>query len=238
LWVPFSEFEVIESPFTKTNSWNRPLTLIGRVRIRDTAPTEKSQPSKLLPLLCNASEVSSFVTQKRYEEHVAGRWLLGKLLEVWGINQKEILVQRDENRAPILVWKNEIIASEDLPSISIGHSEGWAVVAICNPLCQVGIDAEPKERLISDTAFPLFSTGEELENIQQNPEYAIPIWTAKEAVQKALRLGMHLNPRKVSTKWPKPIEKFSTKIPIGKEIIQLESWGYKDIHISLALAEV
>ena len=113
-----------------------------------------------------------------------------------------------------------------------------SVVAICEPLCQVGIDAEPKERLISDSTIPLFSTGEELERIRQNPEYAIPIWTAKEAVQKALRLGMHLNPRKVSTKWPKPIGKFSTKIPIEKEIIQLESWEHKDIHISLALAEV
>ena len=238
MWEPFGKVEIIDSPFTKTNSWDRPLTLIGRVRIRGTAPIKKSQPSKFLPHLCDPSEVSSFVTQKRYEEHVAGRWLLGELLEVWGLNQKEILVKRDENRAPILVWKNEITDSKDLPSISIGHSEGWAVVAICDSLCQVGIDAEPQERLISDTTFPLFSTGEELEEMRQNPEYAIPIWTAKEAVQKALRLGMHLNPRKVSTKWPKPIGKFSTKIPIEKEIIQLESWEHKDIHISLALAEV
>jgi phosphopantetheinyl transferase (holo-ACP synthase) len=82
----------------------------------------------------------------------------------------------------------------------------------------------------------MMASGNELQHLNDYPESAISIWTAKEAVQKALHLGMNLNPRKVSTKWPNPIANFAVIIPIGKKQIQLETWQYDDLRISLAFS--
>ena len=59
-------------------------------------------------------------------------------------------------------------------------------------------------------------------------------WTGKEAVQKALGLGMHLNPRRIEI----PIGGGSKEISIENSKIQLEYWQSEGYHISLALTSV
>ncbi len=44
----------------------------------------------------------------------------------------------------------------------------------------------------------MMAKGEELNFLIGNSKMAIEIWTAKEAVQKAEKLGMHLNPRDIN----------------------------------------
>ena len=181
-------------------------------------------------LLASVDEVSSFAVEKRRREHLTGRWLLAQALEQWGIHPNQVEVQRTEQRAPVLSYLSGLWINTPLPSISIGHSSGWAYVALIEANWSVGIDAELANRGIAENAFDMMSRGKELTWLQQNPSRAIELWTGKESVQKALQLGMHLNPRKIEI----PIGKGVKNIPIEKSIIQLQSWVFDGARISLA----
>ena len=137
-------------------------------------------------------------TQKRLNDHNSGRLLLEKCLMKWGIPLDSIEVLRTEHRAPYLSWINGVWRNEPLPGISIGHCEGWAVCALIEAGFWIGIDAEPKDRQIQANAFDMMAKGDELNFLIENSKMAIEIWTAKEAVQKAEKLGMHLNPRDIN----------------------------------------
>ena len=182
--------------------------------------------------LARAEEVATFVTQKRREEHLSGRWLLGECLKRLGESDlSTIEVVRNEQRAPSLrfiqgVWRRTL-----LPSLSIAHSNGCAFVAISPAELQVGIDAEPLSRVLAENAFDMMAKGAELAHLRQHPSRSMQWWTGKEAVQKALGLGMHLNPREIEI----PIEANSKEISIGKSKIQLEYWNEMGYHLSLAL---
>ena len=46
-------------------------------------------------------------------------------------------------------------------------------------------------------AFDMMAKGKELEMLYTYPEKALEIWTKKEAILKAKKLGMHMNPREI-----------------------------------------
>ena len=144
------------------------------------------------------SEEIPRATQKRLNDHNSGRLLLEKCLQHWGLPVDSIEVLRTEHRAPYLSWINGVWRNEKLPGISIGHCEGWAVCALVEPGYWIGIDAEPKDREIQANAFDMMAKGDELNFLIENSKMAIETWTAKEAVQKAQKLGMHLNPRDIN----------------------------------------
>ena len=180
--------------------------------------------------LANADEVATFATKKRHEEHLSGRWLLQCALENWGIDSVDLLVSRTEQRAPYLhyipgLWKNT-----PLPSLSIGHASGWAYVALIEHGWRIGIDAESSARGLQPNAFDLMAKGDELQSLRQCPERAIEVWVGKEAVQKTLGMGMHLNPREIVI----PIGVTKTIILIEKSKIQLINWEYKGARIAVA----
>jgi phosphopantetheinyl transferase len=136
-------------------------------------------------------------TPKRISDHNSGRLLLEKCLKEWGIPTDTIEVLRTEERAPFLSWLDGVWRNDPLPGISIGHSGRWAVCALIEPDFWIGIDAEAADRGIQENAFDMMAKGKELDWLKSNPDQAIRIWTAKEAVQKAERMGMHLNPRNI-----------------------------------------
>ena len=144
------------------------------------------------------SEEIPRATQKRLNDHNSGRLLLEKCLQHWGLPVDSIEVLRTEHRAPYLSWINGVWRNEKLPGISIGHCEGWAVCALVEPGYWIGIDAEPNDREIQTNAFDMMAKGDELNFLIENSKMAIETWTAKEAVQKAQKLGMHLNPRDIN----------------------------------------
>jgi 4'-phosphopantetheinyl transferase EntD len=181
-------------------------------------------------VLANIDEVSTFVMDKRRNEHLTGRWLLAQALEAWGINPAELEVRRNQYRAPSLAYLQGIWKNTPLPSISIGHSQGWAYVALIDNGWTVGIDGEPDDRRIAENAFDMMASGEELEQLRSNPHLAIRTWTAKEALQKAMRLGMNLNPRKIQF----PIGVKKCYFSIENLNFQLVSWTHEEAHISLA----
>jgi phosphopantetheinyl transferase len=57
------------------------------------------------------------------------------------------------------------------------------------------------------------------------------MWVSKEAIQKALGLGMHLNPREIEI----PIGMQKDIISIEKSKIQLIKWIHQEAQIALAI---
>lgn len=181
--------------------------------------------------LARADEVSSFITRKRRHEHLTGRWLLGHALSRWGLNDLSVVeVVRDEQRAPSLVHIQGVWKRTPLPSFSITHSDGVVFLALADSKWAVGLDAEPLDRTLAQNAFDMMAKGDELDALRAFPEHVFQAWTGKEAVQKCLGLGMHLNPRKIEI----PIGSNKADITIEKSKIQLNYWRAEGYHLSLA----
>ena len=183
-----------------------------------------------LPILVNVDEYSTFKTDKRRIEHRAGRIALAEALENWGLASSQLEVIRDNNRAPSLKWIQGVFKNQALPAISIGHAEGYAFIALIEPGWWVGIDGESKARGIAENAFAEFCKDDELHWLKANPSEAIRLWTSKEAVQKAMHLGMSLNPRNIIISRPKS----NQDISIEGMKIQLESFQQENFQIGLA----
>ena len=201
---------------------NQPRMLLLRMPVRSFSIDEVA--------LANADEVATFAIEKRRDEHLSGRWLLGQAVEAWGLDIAGLSVHRTDHRAPYLrhipgLWRNT-----PLPSISIGHASGWAFVAIIEHGWRIGIDAESANRGLQENAFNLMCKGEELLALQNAPSHAIELWVAKEAVQKALGLGMHLNPRDIGI----PIGVPHATITIENLNLQLVNWVNESMQMSLA----
>ena len=181
--------------------------------------------------LAQVAEVDTFVTEKRRHEHLSGRRLLGEALKAWGVADLSVVeVCRDQFRAPSLRFIQGVWKRTPLPNISISHSDGMAFVALAPPTHRVGLDAEPVERSLAENAFDLMAKGGELERLRAEPMHVFRAWTGKEAVQKCLGQGMHLNPREIEI----PIESNLMNFPIENSNIQLQYWTDKGYHLSLA----
>ena len=137
-------------------------------------------------------------TEKRIREHQTGRWLLQEGLKKWGIhNLSHLEVRRTKERAPYLEWIEGTWQRHPLPDISISHCKNAAVICLIESGFHVGIDVEPFDRIIQSNAFDMMAKGEELKMLYTYPEKALEIWTKKEAILKAKKLGMHMNPREI-----------------------------------------
>ena len=206
------------------------------IRIRDSPRIEiliqqmRTNLDEELPSLVNVDEYSTFKTNKRKVEHCAGRTALAEGLGHWGFDTSQIEVIRDKNRAPSLKWIQGVFKNQALPAISIGHAEGYAIIALIEPGWWVGIDGEPKVREIAENAFAEFCKDDELHWLKANPSEAIRLWTSKEAVQKAMHLGMNLNPRKIIIYQSKSNQEMSIE---GMKI-QLKNFQHENFQIGLA----
>ncbi len=181
--------------------------------------------------LAQAAEVDTFVTEKRRQEHLSGRRLLGEALLAWGVSDLSVVeVHRDQFRAPSVRFIQGVWKRTPLPNISISHSEGMAFVALSPASHQVGLDAEPLGRTLAENAIDMMARGEELASLRAEPTHVFQAWTGKEAVQKSLGVGMHLNPRDIEI----PIGSSLEEISIEKSKIQLQYWSEKGYHLSLA----
>ena len=176
-------------------------------------------------------EVSTFKTQKRTNEHLSTRWLLEQALEEWGgLDCSQLNVARTSERAPYLQAIQGLWIQPQLPSISLSHSQDLAVVALIEQGWTVGVDAEPFERPPAPTVYDMMARGEELEQLKEGALDALWVWTSKEAIQKAVRKGMHLNPRDIVLN----AGGNDNKIAIGNSIFQLENMSNEEYQITLA----
>ena len=182
--------------------------------------------------LADANEVATFVTAKRYREHMTGRWLLGEVLKASGVGDLSLVqVVRNEYRAPSLAFIQGVWKRTPLPNISIAHSGDHAFLAVSKTALDVGFDAEPLSRVLAENAYDMMAKSGELDGLRASPEHVFQAWTGKEAVQKCLGKGMHINPREIAI----PIGSEKSIIPIENSKIELVYWQEKGYHLSLAV---
>ena len=196
-----------------------------------TCPIMEHSPEKLQ--FIDWDEIKTFKTAKRQNEHFSARWLLEEAVKEWGgIDCSGIYVHRTEERAPYLRAIQGLWIQPTLPSISIAHSQTLACVALIDQGWTVGVDAEPFDRPPSPSVFDMMAKGQELALLQSGKLDALQVWTSKEAVQKAARMGMHLNPRDLLLS----SNGLKNKIAIANSIFQLENLSNDAYHITLAWA--
>ena len=197
--------------------------LVATCRIRPIDPTTLT--------LIDWDEIRTFRTDKRKDEHLSARWLLEQALSEWGLKDlTALMISRTEERAPYLNVIHGMWIQYSLPSISISHSDGLACVALIDEGWTVGLDAEPLNRPPKPAVFDMMAKGEELERLNEGKIDPLLAWTGKEAIQKALRMGMHFNPREIEI----PIGDLESEISIGNSKIQLKNFSHPTHKITLA----
>lgn len=197
--------------------------LVATCRIRPIDPTTLT--------LIDWDEIRTFRTDKRKHEHLSARWLLEQALSEWGLKDlTALMISRTEERAPYLNVIHGMWIQYSLPSISISHSDGLACVALIDEGWTVGLDAEPLNRPPKPAVFDMMAKGEELERLNEGKIDPLLAWTGKEAIQKALRMGMHFNPREIEI----PIGDLESEISIGNSKIQLRNFLHPTHKITLA----
>lgn len=197
--------------------------LVATCRVRPIDPTTLT--------LIDWDEIRTFRTDKRKDEHLSARWLLEQALSEWGLKDlAALMISRTEERAPYLNVIHGMWIQYSLPSISISHSDGLACVALIDEGWTVGLDAEPLNRPPKPAVFDMMAKGEELERLNEGKIDPLLAWTGKEAIQKALRMGMHFNPREIEI----PIGDLESEISIGNSKIQLRNFLHPTHKITLA----
>ena len=198
MWFPFSEIKELKFNFEEDAK-----IVVNFLKIRITKFSDKIPDISNLKLV-NIDEINSFLTAKRAEEHAAGRFLLHEMLIKFypHIDDRIIEVSRDLNRAPYFKWVDGSINSTPLPNFSISTSGGFVIVALCSSDYTIGVDIEKLNQKRAGSLFEFLSAGKELEQIKnlyekEDNKGINKIWTAKESILKALRLGMSIPPTRI-----------------------------------------
>ena len=143
--------------------------------------------------------LEGFKFAKRRNDWLLGRWTAKQCVEAWliskdsGVPLNELAIIAADDGAPEVFYKDKLLDR----IISISHSHGVGLAAICNRTHIMGCDLEKIE-----TRSPLFIedyfTDKERSFILGNGEehtslLANLIWSAKESVVKALRVGLSID---------------------------------------------
>ena len=162
--------------------------------------------------------LARYTVPKRRADWLLGRWTAKQLVQDYLRRQggddlplNQIVVLADPDGAPFVslaFGSAEARRLERLPvSLSISHSHGHALCALCaEPGATVGADLELIEA--RDPSFTAdFFTPAEQAAVAAAPEHlrathVTALWSAKEAVLKALREGLRVDTRQVETALP------------------------------------
>ena len=154
------------------------------------------------------TRLAALKSDKRRSDWLLGRWTAKHLLQAYveqhtntRLPLDAITVANDSNGAPFASITADI-RLDNPPELSISHSNDWAFCALSpDNQVQIGADIELIEprswRFVED-----YFTAEEIERVLAAPaEYhdtlITAIWSAKEAVLKALQLGLTVSTRQV-----------------------------------------
>ncbi|MFP4600332.1 MAG: SDR family NAD(P)-dependent oxidoreductase [Persicimonas sp.] len=130
----------------------------------------------------------------------------------------DVVIAKDEHGAPFIELRGEAteqLADALLPNITITHSNGVAIAAMAGPgkSSRVGIDLELIERRADSFAENYFSAEERALELpdskapasEQRSVLLTTLWSIKEAVSKALGLGLHLSTGEVAIEALEPV---------------------------------
>ena len=162
-----------------------------------------------------SARLASLKTEKRQRDGLLGRWTATRLLQtvVWETKNATVpldLITVGNNPDGVPTVESQLPTVNGQFSISISHSHGHALVtAVAKPEWPIGCDIERIETRLPGFVEDYF-TEEEQERIadcvlgHSDTEYAIrdtlvtAVWSAKESVLKALRLGLSVDTRAIS----------------------------------------
>jgi len=189
MWKKYGEPSPLELPYGCHVD-----AIAAWIRVRPTSPTDPI-PNVSNLVFVNSSEAENFATAKRAEEHAAGRWLVEYLLLSSGRDPNLFKIERDDFRRPRLVGPNA-------PSMTITHSGGFAAVALGAEGVDIGLDLEPVDSRPRNI-LGMMSSGKEKMSLESLFDYdediassrTTDVWVAKEAIQKAMGVGMGLPPQ-------------------------------------------
>lgn len=136
---------------------------------------------------------------KRQQDWLLGRWTAKRLIQKMdgrGLPLASIVVENDGDGVPAVTLPGY--------SLSISHCDGQAFcAAAARPGIAIGADMEKIEPRLPTFATDYF-TPEELAQLNEvtRPVLETVIWSAKEAVLKALHLGLSVDTRAVTCLFP------------------------------------
>ena len=154
--------------------------------------------------------LAGFKIEKRRQDWLLGRWTAKRLVQDYlkrttgrYPNPSELVIANDPDGAPFvaLVTAQEAQLQRLPVSLSISHSGDHALSALWAE-AEVGTDIERVERRSPSFVTTFFSEEEfahlALLGAALRPEATTIIWSAKESVLKALRLGLRADTRQVN----------------------------------------
>ena len=192
-----------------------------------TAPVQAFELDHVQP--ADPDEVAKFATRKRVDEHLSGRLLLRNMPYNRALTHHYSRLG-GTNLGSALYICLELGLDNPYHQFQLGIPMGE--LCCIDTIDGLLIDGEPVDLEISDGVFDMMASGDELTYLRDNPADSVRLWTAKEAIQKAARKGMHLNPRKIKI----PIGINESNITIGKSIFQLRNLvQLSDFNISIAI---
>ena len=122
-------------------------------------------------------------SSKRRLHHISGRLALSKISQAKEGDELQIV----HGAGGCISRDGRIFAR-----CSISHSDYGAVAVMTPPDVPVGVDLEPKDREISQGALNLILNEEE-QNDPRDEYSKLRIWMSKEAISKALCIGMSIS---------------------------------------------
>lgn len=160
------------------------------------------------------SRLQKFRFPKRALEWLSGRWAAKSLLSsIFSENKPFLLssfcIQNEASGAPFVEWQGK----RNLGSLSISHRGEHAVAAYCHdPDTSIGIDLEIIEDKSHGFVQDYFTTQEatwvlSLPEDQQDLAASL-LWSGREALLKALQLGLRMDTRQIALEIPN----FSTAV--------------------------
>jgi len=132
-------------------------------------------------------------------------WLIGRLLAKdvardWAvrlhstpITYGQIEICTEDRGAPFIRWARPV-GIEEVPPISIAHSQGYVFASASVDSSRHGIDYEPYSRQLSPELLAFAFNEEEIEILEQTGGL-VAGWTSKEAASKAAGSGLALQPK-------------------------------------------
>ncbi|WP_249755996.1 type I polyketide synthase [Microvenator marinus] len=169
-----------------------------------------------------------FLSDRRKSEWLSARVASKRLVatylqDFYGIeaNPGDIVIDKDVHKAPVVALRGSLGRLDlPLPDLTITHSGGVAYAAITpEPKVRIGIDLETIEPREDSFAQTYFSAQE----LQEMPELdsqvrLAALWTCKEAVSKALGVGLHLNVMDIQLSEFKPSGNgYSARVTLHRE---------------------
>lgn len=145
---------------------------------------------------------------KRQNDWLLGRWTAKNLLinlftDTDTIPFHEFSIHNEESGAPFVMWNDQRLEG----SLSISHRSEYAVAAFCfDPEISIGMDLEEIEAKSHGFVEDYFTEPEGRMvfalSLEEQALAASLLWSGREAIVKALQIGLRIDTRQIAFKLP------------------------------------